>query len=136
MSDVVVVSSDDSNEESAGEAIAEAIDQAVEVEQSFDIGLLAGRLEAMEARVQMHDDLINLHSHEGFVERADLMDCEERMASRIDAVSVPEVEAEIAEPTPEVVEQSNDNSTEEPTNNDTPPKSRKKRKSFAERYYG
>lgn len=95
--------------------------------------VLAEQVGALIARVQYIEDLVSLHSHESLVERGDLQECEERICNRIDAiVPVPEPEPEpIIEPIPEPEPE-----PEPESSPDDPPKSRKKRKSIADWYYG
>jgi hypothetical protein len=128
--EISIESGDESASEVATEAIADAIDTAIEAEQSFEIGVVAGELNAVKDQVAMHDGLIQLHSHEGFVTVGDLRECEERLVARIDAISPP-MEEVIDEPVEETVEET----SEEETKTDDPPHSRRNRGSIAERYY-
>ena len=131
MSDVsvTVVGEPDPAEEVA-EEVAEAIEDVQDSNKDMLLGALVARVETLEQRCQYHDDLINLHSHDGFPERADLIEVEERICSKIDSITpVEEIPEEpiIEEPAPE---------PESEETKDEPPKSRRNRKSVADMYYG
>lgn len=135
--DVVVVTSDDS-----GEEIADAVEEVIEVEQSKDLGYCIAKIESLESdlaeckgTVQLHDDLINLHSHDGLAESMALQETEERICARIDAITPPPVVEDI---TPELVEEPTEEETSSETS-DEPPKSRSRkglRETIASKYYG
>lgn len=135
MTDVVVVESGDESSDESVEAVADAIDTAIEVEQSFEIGVIAGEVNAMKDQVQLHDGLIQLHSHDGFVTMADLQECEERICAKIDSIAPPMEEA-LTEPIEETTtEPETSDSESESESSDEPPRSRRNRGSIAERYY-
>ena len=139
MSDVVVHTSDDS----PMEEVAEAIEQVAEQNQSLEIGVLIGRVEALEEKVQYHDDLISLHSHDGLAQQEVVMATEDRLVAKIDSLiddaideAVEETNEEVVEETPEIAESNEEVAEhEEEESNDEPPKSRAKRTPLAERYY-
>lgn len=136
--DVIVHSSDDN---APIEEVAEAIEQVAEQEQSFELGKLVGEIHALEEKVEYHDALIQLHSHDGLSTQDDtallVAESESRIQSLVDKAEnqleqasiegEPEIEAE---PNEEEAEQA-----EEESNEDEPPKSRANRRPWAERYY-
>jgi DNA primase len=139
VSDVVVHTPDDS----PGEEVAEAIEQVAEQQQSLEIGVLLGKVESLEEKIQYHDDLISLHTHDGLAQQDTVMETENRLVAKIDALiddaideAVSEEVAEEVVETPAIAE-SNEESAEqvEESNEDEPPKSRAKRTPLAERYY-
>jgi len=142
VTDISVSTPDDS----PNEEIAEAIEQVAEQTQSFEIGVLVGRIDSLEEKVQYHDDLISLHSHDGLASQdesqAMVMETEDRLVAKIQSLvdraedvieeneeSEVEEMPEVAESNEEVAEQVEEETTDEP------PKSRAKRTPLAERYY-
>lgn len=136
----IVVSTDD---ESPGEEIAEAVEQVAEQQQSFEIGVLVGRVSALEEKVEYHDALIQLHSHDGLATQdestAAIMEAESRIVDRIDSLAQDDVLSEAEEQAiiDSEVAESNESEAEqaEESNDDEPPRSRAKRTPLAERYY-
>lgn len=134
MSDVeVTVESESADSGDTGEAIADAIDEVIEVNQSEDIGALKAMVAQLRSDVDslmgttsLHDDLISLHDHSELVTTAELTECEDRLAGMIEqTVTEPVVE--------ETTDESSEDSSDEP---DEPPNSRQNRRSIADMYYG
>lgn len=123
--------------------LGDAIDHVVDNEQSLLIGNLLARVEALEAKVtplessvEWHDDLITLHDHAELATTADLTECEDRLAARIEELApetAPEAAGDEIETSSE--EQPESEQTAEQETSDSPPNSRRQRGSVANWYY-
>lgn len=137
--DVIVHSSDDS----PAEEIAEAVEQVAEQQQSFELGKVVGELHALEEKVEFHDALIQLHTHDGLATEegtgVQIMETEDRLVGKVQSLIDRAEDAIENNETEEVMVEAESNESEaeaeNSNDNDEPPKSRANRKPWAERYY-
>lgn len=99
----------------------------IETSLAEKVGFLEAKVIELDSKI---DGKANTeHEHFEYAKHSDLLDCETRIVGTVESmVTTPE-------PTPEPELEPTPEPETEPTP-DEPPKSRQKRKSFADRYYG